>query len=769
VAFSPDGKTLAASSGDGMVKIWEVATGKVRAIFKGPPSSPGLSYGSVAFSPDGKTLAAGSDAKGVAAKIWDVATGKELATLEEQATIGEQADELGVVFLLTYSPDGKTIATSRVVRSNTVARDGRRIVKLWDVATGAERPMPKGQGEQAVAFAPDGRTVVVSITEGPRVVWTGKGPGVIPVFDGRNRPPTPVKSGIGMVKLWDPTTGRERATLQGLVYGFRFVAFSPDGKVLATGDEGSAEGLNTSIRLWDTATGRERAILKGHTQPVSSVAFSPDGKTLASAGGRAVWPDAQGRLHTAWIDARGYFNTAHPDKWLEGVGTVKLWDVATGRERATWAVDSAQVYHLAFSPDGKLLSLGDGDGTVRLLDAATGGARGNVEGESGPGPAFSPDCKSLALVGRPPEAEYANRQPVMLWDVAALGKERATLKGVGDELAFSPDGKAISGRGNYLGVWLITVWDAATGRQRLAPGGLWLAISPDRTMLASADQGALGPQKQHYDASFKLWDAATGKERVTLKGHTLTVYPVTFSPDGKTVASASRDGTVRLWDAATGKEQAALAIEAASLDGGLFKQPYLVFSPDGKTLGFIGRDETVTAWDVATRAKKDLPADPKELAKTFLPDDKAATVVTSDGLLTRLNPPISKELAEFISSSAGRRALSPDGKTLAVAGHRGAISLRDAATGKPRATLAGHSAEVCSVVFSPDGKTLATGGNDWAVKLWDLATGKEITTFWGHTAGVTSLVFSPDGKTLASGSRGVVKLWDVPAARAKDK
>jgi WD40 repeat protein len=414
---------------------------------------------------------------------------------------------MGMVYSLAYSPDGKLLASG----------SDDETVKLWDVQTGKERAtLPiklldeKGNEKfigpvSSLKFSPDSKTVCASVDQ--------------------------------TIKQWDVQTGKERATLKTNTEQEWDVAYSPDGKTLASGSTPLTSGISrrdNTITLWDVQTGKERATLKGHKDRVVSVAYSPDGKTLA----------------TGSLDM-----------------TIKVWSVVTGNEQATLKGHTHLVYCVAYSPDGKTLASASVDKTVKLWDVQTGKERATLKGHAGfvDSVVYSPDGMTLAST--------CWDTTIKLWDVKT-GKERATLKG------------------DTSSVYSV-------------------AFSPDSKTLAS-----WGKKSQHEGKTIKLWDVQTGKERATLQ-HTDTVYSVAFSPDGKTLASGSGDKTIKLWDIPAAKKDDKLGVVGPGLPppspqsalepklrdilkGHTSLVTSVAYSPDGKTLASASNDETIRLWDVKT-------------------------------------------------------------------------------------------------------------------------------------------------------------------------
>ncbi len=536
VAFSPDGRRLASASRDGRVILWDVDRREPLASLAGHTAD----VFSVAFSPDGKRLASASRDETVV--VWDVESHQPLVSLR-----GHENTIFGVAF----SPDGKRLASA----------SGDQTAILWDLES--RRPLATLRGHEAlvssVAFSPDGRRLATGSWDEDVIVWDvdsgqqlasleGHKAAVVGVAFSPDGKRLASASRDWTAILWDVDSRELLASLEGHRNEVTGVAFSPDGQRLAT------SSLDRSLALWEVERRRPLTTLRGHESTVYGVVFSPDGKRVASASEDKtviVW-NVAGRTPAATL--KGHKDTVisvafSPDgERLASVSedkTVIVWDVAGRRPPVTLRGHAAEVYGVAAGPDGLLASAGE-DKTVILWDVDGRRPQAKLEGHGGAiyDLTCSPDGKRLASASRD--------KTVILWDVAGR-RLQAKLEGHKDAaegVAFSPDGKRVaSGSGDKS----VILWDV-DGRQPLATlrghtdAVFGVAFSPDRKRLASAS----------WDGTVILWDVESHQPLATLAGHKGGVFGVSFSPDGKRLASASQDKTVILWDL----DPAVLAAEA---------------------------------------------------------------------------------------------------------------------------------------------------------------------------------------------------------------
>ena len=537
-----------------------------------------------------------------------------------------------------------------------------------------------------------------------------------------------VASGIG-IWLYDTTKRQEVSLLTEHTSAVDCLAFSPDGRILASG--GSDYG---TIILWDRSTG-SRKTLTGHTFLISNLVFSPDGRMIAS-------------------DSRD--------------GTIRLWDVINGEAKYTFTKESERTNPertntnmLSFTPDERTIVYVSWDNKISLWDSITGEHKNTFDMLpecSTTGAAFSPDGKTVAI--------GSANETIYLYDLET-GELKMTLTGHGkhvDHLAFSPDGKTFT-TASYDGE-IICLWDANTGEHRLtltAPNMQYiqgLAFSPDGKTLASGSG----------DGTIRFWDVDSGNEKHIFTGHSESVMSVAFNRNGNIIASGSTNGIVRLWNADT--EQYIKTLKA--LNGFKDTAHSMLFGLDGKTLT-CGTDDGIRLWNIHTGDHKKMfhindPFNP--ILRAFSPDGNTVASMVDDEKTISLwdvHTGKRKKTLKGHTNHLSCLVFCPDGKTLASASYTGTIRLWDVDSGKNK-TLKGHNDWVSSLAFSPDGNTLTSGSDDTTIRFWDVDTGENKMTLtgsnWHHSY---ALAFSPDGKTLVSGDRSKnICFFDVHTGEQKN-
>ncbi|OBT95231.2 hypothetical protein VE01_07574 [Pseudogymnoascus verrucosus] len=276
-----------------------------------------------------------------------------------------------------------------------------------------------------------------------------------------------------------------------------------------------------------------------------------------------------------------------------------------------------------------------------------------------------------------------------------------------------------------------------------------VAFSPDGKHIASGSR----------DNTIKLWDASTGSLQKTLASHLGLVGAIAFSLDGKHIASGSGDNTIKLWDASTGSLQKTLV-------GHLDLVKAIAFSLDGKHIASGSWDNTIKLWDASIGSLQKTLVGHLDWVEAiaFSPDSKHIASGSRDNTI-KLWDASTGSLQKTLVGHLGwveAIAFSLDGKQIATGSNDNTIKLWDASTGSLQKTLVGHSGLVAAIAFSPDSKQIATGSGDNTIKLWDASTGGLQRTLVGHLGLVAAIAFSPDGKHIASGSAdNTIKLWDA--------
>jgi WD40 repeat protein len=817
VAFRPDGKAVAVGGDDGILRVYEVDTGK--EAFKGAPRNARIER--VAFSPNGKLIGVADTAGNAAVYAPGVGNGMPMSTQVinvECLGVGFTADGTGLFtcgrdamahLIAGPNPDGtsagntaselrKFVGHAGAVTDLAATPDGKylvtggedRTVRVWEVSSGKQVRSFQGHMTKvlAVAVRGDGRQIASASED-------------------------------GAIRLWDLSTADDHRALTDATEPVWAVAVSPDGKRLA------AAGADKTVRVYNPETGALEVALPKHKAAVTSLAFFPDSNRLVAAGGDrlvSVWDVAGKKVvkELAGHDLPVLAVALSPDGKLLVSGaadrTARGWDPEGGKQLWSWGGKSA-VTGVAVRTGGKQVAVGTADGSLVVLDVAAAGTPKELSGQSAhvagvAAVAYSPDGSKLASVG----GDGALR----IWTVADTGQPVPLAKFDGQAkpgsssgfsplsaVTFSADGRFVASAGADA---VVRVWDVQTkaevrGLRGHTEWATAVAFSPDARLLVSA--GA--------DKTVRVFELAP-QEGSAAAGHLLATNAVAVSPDGKTVATASVDQTIKLWDLATGKELATLignadtpfavaflGNETVVMGGSLptrdtgrlhfwqTKPPRLVASlPTGEVYTVVGLADgsKAAAWSarpvVGDRPLKNssyevLDKDGKVLAT--VPDTgrdvKAATfsadltwaAAGDDSGTVRIwdlekKERIGGDLPVF-PGPVGDLGLTPDKKYLVTISPSGLLKVVDLKSRDMTEGPVAHKAGIRGLLVSPKGDMVLTLGADREVKAWSLTDPKavkEVRT-WKLPVGVNGAAYTPDGKgVVTANADGTAYVLELP-------
>jgi len=541
------------------------------------------------------------------------------------------------------------------------------------------------------------------------------------------------------------------------------VAYSPDGKML-----GTTQAFGEFVEIWDVPSRKQIAALQGEAATwANRSAFSPRGDLVATGSGRHIllWRTGTwNRIGRLALDGSVHDLKFSPD------GS-RLACMSYSNEVLVWEVDQwtivnriggvrpagAHLGAIDFSPDGRVLLIGDRDRRLQAIDLADGNTIFDI-----------PD---------------AHPEPI-------------------SSVAWSPDGSIIaSGSAYALGV--IRLWDAVSGTllDTLEGHTLWVC-----KLIFSADSAWL--YSSSGDQTIRIWDVRQRQCLTVLRGSRDEVYGLALSPDGTTLASACKDGTVALWNAypRPDQEQPRLIrmdqnarfafapdsrVVAAPREGivSLFdpatleeieqlpalgdKVQRVAYSPDGTLLVSAGQDGTICIWSCAERhLLRELDAsDVRIWQLVFQADGRRLLSVDGEGHAIWWDTVTWQPVRKFVLDGARGRpwttTVSPNGRLLA-AGSGADVRWFNAETGELlEVTRGGHRLTVYGFALSGDGSRAVSAGTDGTVAIWDSTSLQLIATVRGHMMGAVGVAFSPDGRRFATGgnTHDAVKLWDVESHR----
>lgn len=679
----------------------------------------------IAYSPDGRRLA--SCSRDGTVRVWDLGNGREIVGYKGHLDKpGAKPEDTNVfrVAGVAFSPDGDEIASC-----------GGSEVHVWDAKTGATKHTLKGHKGlvRAVAYGADANTVVSGSDDRTMIVWDvakGKPAYTSPeqsqrlegVAVGSKGRLIATVNAAGEMFVYAPATEKKillsiPVTDSGQAgYG---IAFAGDGVVTCGGDTKAKLTATPAADGSGNATGATVRSYLGHSDKINAVAASPDGKTLVTGSKDKtvrVWEVASGKQtwsfqgHVGWVTAVAI----RPDgKQLASGGedgSVRLWPLAEADEHRAVTDAAAPLWTAAFSPDGKLIAAGGADKTVRVADA--NGKNGKTLGT------HARAVTAVAFYGPGKVASAGGDKLVKLWDIAAgtaddfKGHDSAVLAVAADDQAKL----IVSGSADRS----VIGWDPAGKKSK------WKWAGKSAVCAVAIRKGGAQVAVGTADGGLTLLavDGAEPKVVASIAAHTAGVAAVAYTTDGGRLATCGGDGAVRLWTAPVGGPPVLVAKFEPPAKTGVASQPVsaVAFSTDGRYLAAGGADSVLRIWDVQTGAE----------ARGFRGHTDWVTAV----------------------------AFRPDGGAVLSAGVDKAVRIFE--TARPdTVAAAGHALPARCIAVNKDGTLVATGSEDKTVKVWEIGSGREIATLTGAGDAINAVGFAGPDRVVAAGDDQRARWWTL--------